>query len=406
MKARSLFSVALVLGIATAQVSAYAADPVATPPAVSGQTIAVLGIDSDDVQDQADALADALKARARQAPGWQLMEKSPSLGSMTVSLKCAAKPDATCQTRIADALKTDRYVWGVMVKAGGGGQVNVELHLFRRGKPDFVIRETYSDTLKDQNDEKLRGLARRLFEELTGTSAGHVLVSAGTGGGEVIVDGGRHVPLVGGKANIEVASGPHTLEVLVPGSTRRAKQVEVQNGAELRVDIDIDPVAEPPGAPTKPFPTRTVVGGTLAVVGTALAVTSVVFGAKWIGLKGDESTLKAELERSKQLAQPNEAVYRGGDPCTDPNLSVKGTSGLLTRDYCDKSSSAVASSALAIGFGAGALVAGGIGVYLLTTSSSTEAGPSATPRHASTKPSVNVQPLFGTTNGLSLSGAF
>jgi peptide chain release factor 1 len=71
-----------------------------------------------------------------------------------------------------------------MAKAGGGGQVNVELHLYRRGMKDFVIRETYSDKLKNKDDARLTGLARRLFEELTGTSAARVIVRAGTGGDE------------------------------------------------------------------------------------------------------------------------------------------------------------------------------------------------------------------------------
>ena len=409
MKSRSLFALPLFLGIATASLGARADVPPAPAQTAGPQIIAVLGIDSDDVQDQADALADALKARARQAPGWQLMEKGPSLGSLTVSLKCSTKPDAVCQQRIADSLKSDRYVWGVMAKAGGGGQVNVELHLFRRGKPDFVIRETYSDTLKDQNDEKLRGLARRLFEELTGTSAGRILVHAGTGGGEVIVDAGRRVPLVQGRATIEVASGPHNLEILVPGSSRRAKQVEVQNGGELIVEVDVDPTAEPT-VPVKPFPTRTVVGGSLVVVGAALAVTSVIFGVKWLGLKGEETDLKNQLEAGKAVAQPGDSAYRGGDPCSlDPNLSVKGT-GMIVRDFCAKDESAKTSSALAIGFGAGALVAGGIGIYLLATNPSTESG-APSPRTASRERarqerSVQVQPLFGTTNGFALSGTF
>jgi len=414
MKARSLLALPLVLGLVTAQVAAHAEAPAtapATAPAAAGQqTIAVLGIDSDDVQDQADALADALKARARQAPGWQLMEKSPSLGSLTVSLKCSPKPDAACQQRIAESLKSDRYVWGVMTKAGGGGQVNVELHLFRRGKPDFVIRETYSDSLKDQNDEKLRGLARRLFEELTGTSAGHVTVRAGTGGGEVIVDGSRHVPLVNGKVTIDLASGPHSLEVLVPGSTRRVKQVDVQNGAELQLDVELDATAGPPPAASTPFPTRTVVGGSMVAVGAGLAVVSVVFGAKWIGLKGDESSLKAELEASKASASGADDAYKGGDPCLVPDKLVKG--GTLVpntaRSYCDKDSAAVTSSALAIGFGAGALVVGGIGVYLLASKSSEGPRPAGTRsvEKTTTLGRMQVQPLFGTTNGMALSGSF
>lgn len=412
-RALSASAFALLLAFVAPSSQAFAADAPAPAPAANptaAQTIAVLGIDSDEAQDQADALSDALKSRARQAPGWTLMEKSPSLGSLTVQLKCPAKPDATCQQKIADTLKSDRYVWGVMSKAGGGGQVNVELHLFRRGKPDFVIRETYSDSLKDQNDEKLRGLARRLFEELTGTSAGHVVVRAGTGDGEVIVDGSRRVRLENGRATIELASGVHTLEVLPAGSTRRTKQVTVQNGGETVLDIELDAGAGSPQEPSKPFPTRTVVGGTLVVVGTALAVTSVVFGVKWIGLKGDESGLVDQLKagRSAALADPAKypqgSVYNGGNPCdysASSPVQVIG-SGKSTKDFCDKNSDATTASALFIGLGVGALVTGGVGAYLLATKSSSESKSAPLPKAGG----VKVEPVFGTTNGLALSGTF
>lgn len=409
-RALSASAFALLLALMAPPSQAFAADapaPAANP--ASAQTIAVLGIDSDEAQDQADALSDALKSRARQAPGWTLMEKSPSLGSLTVQLKCPAKPDANCQQKIADTLKSDRYVWGVMSKAGGGGQVNVELHLFRRGKPDFVIRETYSDSLKDKNDEKLRGLARRLFEELTGTSAGHVIVRAGNGDGEVIVDGSRRVRLENGRATIELASGTHTLEVLPAGSTRRTKQVTVQNGGESVLDIELDAGAgQGPGEPSKPFPTRTVVGGSLVVVGTALAVTSVVFGVKWIGLKGDESGLVDQLKagRSAALAGTYQAgtVYNGGNPCdysASSPVQVLG-SGKSTKDFCSKNSDATTASALFIGLGVGALVTGGVGAYLLTSKGSSESQSAPLPKAGR----VKVEPVFGTTNGLALSGTF
>lgn len=399
MKARSLLATSLVLGVLSASQSASA------QPAGSGsQTIAVLGIDSDDVQDQADALADALKDRARQAPGWTLQEKSPSLGSLTVSLKCSAKPDTTCQNRIADSIKSDKYVWGVMTKAGGGGQVNVELHLYRRGKQDFVIRETYSDSYKKKDEPKLQGLARRLFEELTGTSAGKLTVVAGSGGGEVIVDNQRHVPLAGGRATLDLASGPHTIDVVVPGSTRKSKQVVVQNGSESEVQIELDAAAvEPPGsgAPST-FPTRTVVGGGLLVVGAGLAVTSVVFGAKWIGLKGDEDTYKDQIRTKVGQYSTTDwgtAVRGGADPCTATSAEN------FVREECSKDGDAKAASALAIGFGVGAVVVGGIGVYLLATKpASTEAG---APAPKTSKPrDVQLLPVLGTTNGFALTGTF
>ncbi len=390
---------------APAPAAAAPAGPAAGAPAAGQQTIAVLGIDSDDAQDEADALADALKERARQAPGWVLLENSPSLGALTVSLKCSAKPDLACQQRIAEAVKSDRYVWGVMAKAGGGGQVNVELHLFRRGMKDFVIRETYSDKLKNKDDARLTGLARRLFEELTGTSAARVVVRAGTGGGEVIIDGARRVPVQNGTATIDVTSGAHTVEIVVPGAARRTKQLTLQSGQEEVIEVDVDLVKT---EPSKPFPTRTVVGGGLVAVGVTFAVVSVVSGVSWLGLKGEESDLAAQLKLGRDNAlSAND--YQSGDPCDfsgSPRTVQK--SGNDTNFYCEKDKSARSASAMFIGFGVGALAAGGIGAYLLLTKpASAEGGAQPSlPKATTLRDRVKMQPLFGTTNGLMLSGSF
>ncbi|HRG96966.1 MAG TPA: hypothetical protein PLR99_12005 [Polyangiaceae bacterium] len=390
-------------GPAPAAAQPAVTSPAAAPTPAGQQTIAVLGIDSDDAQDEADALADALKERARQAPGWVLLENSPSLGALTVSLKCSAKPDLGCQQKIAEAVKSDRYVWGVMAKAGGGGQVNVELHLYRRGMKDFVIRETYSDKLKNKDDARLTGLARRLFEELTGTSAARVIVRAGTGGGEVIVDGVRRVPVQNGTATIDVASGAHTIEIVVPGAARRTKQLTLQSGQEEVIEVDVD-VAKT--EPSKPFPTRTVVGGGLVVVGATLAVVSVVSGVRWLGLKGEESDLAAQLKVGRDNAlSAND--YQSGDPCDfsgSPRTVQK--SGNDTNFYCDKDKSAKTASAMFIGFGVGALAAGGIGAYLLLTKPASTEGQPPLPKATGLRDRVKMQPLFGTTNGLMLSGSF
>jgi len=43
---------------------------------------------------------------------------------LTLSLKCAEPPDASCQSRIADQIKSDRYVWGTFQKKGANVHCN------------------------------------------------------------------------------------------------------------------------------------------------------------------------------------------------------------------------------------------------------------------------------------------
>src|SRR3954453_19863520 len=79
---------------------AEAPSPRATP-------VHVLTIDSDDAEDQADALSGAIRSRVRVAPGWSLQETSHSLSMLTAALRCPQKPDTACLQRIGDQIHTD-----------------------------------------------------------------------------------------------------------------------------------------------------------------------------------------------------------------------------------------------------------------------------------------------------------
>ena len=98
---------------------AEAPSPRATP-------VHVLSIDSDDAEDQADALSGAIRSRVRLAPGWSLQETSHSLSMLTAALRCPQKPDTPCLQRIGDQIHTDRFIWGTMSK-GPNNQVVADL---------------------------------------------------------------------------------------------------------------------------------------------------------------------------------------------------------------------------------------------------------------------------------------
>ncbi len=399
MRTSSRLCVASLLLSGTSLVATPALAEAPTPRVPS---VAILGIDSDDAEEQADALTTALRSRARAAPGWSLAEVTPSIGAVTVTLKCQAKPDPPCQQRIADHIRQDRYIWGAMNKIGPG-QVSAELHLFQRGKPETVIREVFSDNLKDQNDDKLKNLSRRLFEQVTGAHAGQVLVQAGTGAGELVIDGYRHVQLEGGKASFELTKGPHTIDVVVPGMAKKSKAIDVAAGKDLLVEVELEKAIVGPDTPSKPFPTRTVLGGSLLAVGGGLAVTSIVFFGKWIGLKGDESDLRSRIDATK---------LAGRDVCdasiAKENIVKSGVtqSPLTAEGFCSENNKAKVSSGLAIGLGLGAALAVGAGVYVLTNERFREGTTFNPEREAKAMRRLKVEPILGTTNGLSLSGSF
>ena len=72
-------------------------------------------------------------------------------GLVTLSLKCPEPPDSNCQSRIADQIKSDRYIWGTLKKKGPA--VSGEVHLWVRGKGTAKQSLDYASNLTEANDE-------------------------------------------------------------------------------------------------------------------------------------------------------------------------------------------------------------------------------------------------------------
>jgi hypothetical protein len=163
-------STAVALGVFVAFAWCLAARAARADPSTAKTVpVYVLAIWTEDADDQADALTRALRLRVQQAPGWSLVETSQSFETLTIALKCPAKPDAACLQRIADQLKADHYIWGTIERRRGvAAQVDAELHLWTRGQPSVAAHETFADSLKDATDGSMQELATRLFGALTG----------------------------------------------------------------------------------------------------------------------------------------------------------------------------------------------------------------------------------------------
>jgi hypothetical protein len=344
-----------------------AALAMASPAWAQKGTVHVVSIESDDAEDQADAFTGALKSRMRQAPGWTPSEASSSLGPLLMALKCPPKPDAACLTRIGDHLKTDKYFWGTMQRAGKGA-VSVELHLWSRGKPDQSLKETYSDNLKDQNDDALRKIAGRLFERLAGVGAPAgpgaiaVHITANTEDGSVIVDGKEAVKLENGAGTVEVQRGHHEIEVRTADNRVGKRSLDVTAETNLQIEV----VAEgppPPPTPSKPFPLRKVIGFSVAGLGLVSGVIGIVEGVQFLNLQ------------SKNDADHKEPNYTGvKDFCSADGMSRAGMR------PCQTIHDAELARALEITFfGVGAaLIATGFVIVITDPGPKTEQAPQAT----------------------------
>lgn len=270
----------------------------AEPPSPRAVPAHVLGIDSDDAEDQADALTGALRSRVRSAPGWSLQETQHSLGMLTAALRCPAKPDAPCLQKIGDQLRTDRFVWGVVTKAPGN-QITAEIHLWSRGKPDASTKETYSDNLKDQNDETLRRIATRILDKISGSpTSGTVTVHAGDSEGVVWIDGQKKRALDHGTATIDLPPGTYSVEVRAQGfATARQDGVVVAAGSDTSVPVKLSPEVATEAAPTSPgggTDVKRIVGWSLVGVGVVAGIVAGVEAGQFFSAK---STLDSDREQ-------------------------------------------------------------------------------------------------------------
>jgi hypothetical protein len=251
----------------------------ADQPGAHTVSVAVLTLDSEDAEQQADALTGSLRMRIRNAQGWSLVDTTQSLGMLTAALRCPPRPPPDCQQKISEQIKVDRYIWGFVAKGPITGQVTAEIHFYQKGKADTVLKESFADNLIDQNDDKGIGkVAGHIIDRLGGSAMGVVVVRAGDATGDVVVDGEKRVPLSAGQARIELGAGGHSIEIAQPGMPPTKRNILVTAGKETVVDMEVAGPAKP-GGPTeegKPFPTRKVIAGGLVGAGVVLGVVSVL----------------------------------------------------------------------------------------------------------------------------------
>ena len=298
-------SFALCVGFLSVCVLVLASGPAfAERPGPKGTPLYVLAIWTEDADDQAEALTRALRWRARQAPGWSLLETNQSFETLAIALKCPPRPDAACLQRIGDQLKADRYVWGTIEKKRGApGEVSANVHLWTRGKPPAEAREDFADGLKDASDESLRAIAAALFGHLTGT----------------VSSGGP-------------PSAPAPAEPTVPPSPA--------------------PTDAPSEGSDHPFPVRMAFGYAALAAGAGFLVAGAVETSNWI----QDSNASNDDRKSVPMSVT--------DVCTaDP----RGAGALAAQDACSKSKDAVDASTLAWIFaGVGAALAG-TGLWLIAS---------------------------------------
>jgi PEGA domain len=280
---------------------------------------------------------------------------------LTLSLKCPDPPDAGCQSRIADQIRADRYVWGVLSKAKGGNVVG-ELSFWVRGKGTTSYKLEYSANLTEPLDDGLKRVASDAILKLTdGPPKGEVKVSAGGIAGQVFVDGQPLGALTNGQGSFFVPSGKHELIVKAPGYADMVSEITVKPTSPT--DVTVVPVVMGDKTPTN----WKRIGGFAALgAGVGFGALGIVGSAKVYGI-GQDPNYTAYRKTYASTANVCDASTRpidfdaqnAGAPAA---LAEKES---IIKDYCDPAGTA---ELLQLVFYPLAAIAVGAGVFLVATS--------------------------------------
>jgi hypothetical protein len=288
---KSLLATAAFVAILMGSAPASAADP--GPDTLP---ISVIAIQTPDADDQAEALTKALRAAVKNLDGWSIAEGDFSLEVLTISLKCVEPPDAACQSRIADQIKADRYVWGIIKKKGTS--IVGEINIWVRGQGTKSTKVEYSANLTEANDEALRRIARETLDTLTGgPPKGTVHVKAGKDvAGQVFIDGQPVGALVAGEGKFPFPAGAHKVVVKAPGYSSVESPIVVKAAGMSEVVVTLVPLEA-----EKPTNWRRIGGFVGIGAGAAFAVGGVVGTVKVLSIQKD-------FDEFRQTTRPGSAL--------------------------------------------------------------------------------------------------
>ncbi|AKT36774.1 hypothetical protein [Chondromyces crocatus] len=355
----------LVASLVLASSLAATAPAFADEPGPDTVPINIVAIQTGEAYDQAEALTKALRAALKTVPGWSLAEGDYSLEVLTLSLKCTDIPDAGCQSRIADQIKADRYIWGNVTQKGTS--VVGQLHLWVRGQGTTSTPIEYSANLTEANDESLRRVAADSIQALTGgPPKGSIHIKAGNITGQVFINGQPAGALVNGEGTFPIPAGNH--RVLVKSTGHFDSEAAVVVKAAGTADVTLTPV---PTASSEPLNWRKIGGFAGIGAGVAFGAVGLVSVFQVNSTIADE---KVDAYRSTVTGNMCETARQGNSPDAQHVASA-----------CDKARTFELMQAI---FFPLAAVSAGAGVYLLATSGDS---PAASTTGWTFQPSVGLE---------------
>lgn len=385
-----LFATFLVVGCALSDVG----------PALAQTTGIVLGLRSVEGDDDvAHDMTQALRAAASKKTGWTLSTREVSMTQMTLANGCE-EVDAACLGQIAKALEVNRIVYGTVRRTSAQAEYDYELTVSIFDAETASIARTLNETIPraQASFQAMGDRAERLITRLS--TAGHegvIVVAANVSDADVRLDGepvGRtsHEDL-----RLEgVSPGEHKVEIQASGYAPHLSRVTVEAGGEVRVHGELAaieaaaPASTAQAAPSSRGSGLAWLGWTLVGVGVASGVGAGV-SAGIVGGVDDDPLFKDYKNRVSDYNENVGPADEVKDVCVEAERGLPhGLSRGEIADVADLCSKADTFEILQWVFLGTAVVAGGVGVYVLVSSDSEDGSDTARPR----APSLSLRPTF------------
>lgn len=149
----------------------------AIPVGARAQSVAVLGLTSDDGDDGlATSVTRAVRSEVESDARYEVSSSHVSLAQMTMAQDCEIT-DAQCRIAVANALKVERVIYGA-VHRSTRRTLEIELHMANR-RDGTETRATRSLSSRDTSDAAFSRAATELLAELRGEPSEHEEASPG-----------------------------------------------------------------------------------------------------------------------------------------------------------------------------------------------------------------------------------
>lgn len=359
-------------------------EAVAAPAGPDALAVHVVSVKSEDALDQAEALTLALRKAVRDAEGWSLADSRQSLEFLALKMGCSEPIDAACETRIADILKADRFLWSVISFQEGGTDVVVgTVSFFVRGEGTKSTQFSYSANLTDPNADALIQVAEKAVDEVTGgPPKGTLRVTAGGIAAQIYIDDQPMGALPEGGGTFQIASGDHRVVVKAPGHADAEGTTTVKPATTVELNLTLVPIEE-----AEPLDGRLIGGFAALGVGAAAGAVGL-----WAALEVNGIRSEQQLEDFRGFF-PNTAdvCERAGsgesfDHLNEQQEFMADSLREPVSNLCDQASTMEIVQAVMFPV---AGVAAGIGIFLLGTSSLARDGEGDEPSALSIEPIIS-----------------